>query len=80
MVDALPGRIADQIDFDQRVLDQKPGGTDRRARRWRLEVIAPDLVEGIEVVEVRQEDLSLDDIDPASVPAALNVFFKFFRM
>jgi hypothetical protein len=52
---------ADQIDLDQRVLDQQAGRTDRV--RWRdFEIFLPRLVEAVEVVEVGEEDLRLADL------------------
>src|SRR5215470_1837741 len=53
---------ADQIDLDQRILDQQAGRTDGRAR-WRdFEIFLPHLVEAVEVVEIGEKDLRLDDL------------------
>jgi len=42
--------IADEIDLDERVVDQQPGGSDGRPWRRDLEVLLPDLVEAGEIV------------------------------
>src|SRR5262249_29565816 len=53
---------ADQVDLDQRVLDQQASRADRRAR-WRdLQIFFPYLVEGKEVIEIGEEDLRLENI------------------
>ena len=38
MRDIGAGRVTDEVDLDQRVLDEKTGGPDRRARRRCLEI------------------------------------------
>ena len=53
---------ADEIDLDQRILDQEAGSPDRRARGWHGEVILPHLVERMEVVEIGEEHLRLEDV------------------
>ena len=58
-LDALPGNEPDQVDLDQRSGHQQPGGSDRGARRRELEILAPDLVERLEVVQISQEHLGL---------------------
>src|ERR1700733_403555 len=54
--------IADQIDFDLRVLDQQARRSDGCARRRDLEIFLPHLVEGMKVTQVFQEHLRLDDV------------------
>src|SRR5262249_17220990 len=49
--------IPDQIDFYQSSRDQQTGRANRGTRRWHRKIVAPDLVEGSEMVEVAQEDL-----------------------
>ena len=61
-LDPATGHEADEVDLDQRVLDQQAGRADGGARRRHGEIFLPDLVEGIEVPQVGEEDLRLDDI------------------
>jgi hypothetical protein len=65
---------ADQVDFDQRILDEQAGRTDGGSRRRDLELFLPNLVEAVEVVEVGEEDLRLEHA-VERVPAAANVCF-----
>ena len=57
-----PGHEPDQVDLDQRVLDEQAGGADRRSCGWHLEIFLPHLVESKEVVEVGEKYPRLEDI------------------
>ena len=60
LVDEARARhVGDEIDLDQRILDEKPGRADGRARQRHLEIAPPHLVESSEVVEVSEEHLRL---------------------
>src|SRR5262249_52531834 len=54
---ARTGDVPDQVDFYQSSRDQQAGRANCGARRWHRKIVAPDLVEGSEMVEVAQEDL-----------------------
>src|SRR5712691_3283879 len=54
--------MADEIDLDQRARDQEPGSADGRPRRRDLEILLPDLIEGVEVRKTSHEDLSLEHL------------------
>jgi hypothetical protein len=56
----LSGRVA--IDLDERILHKKARRANGRAGWRHLEMLLPDLIETIEVIQVHQKDLSLDDI------------------
>ena len=57
-----PRHVADEVDLDQRVLDQQSGAADGGARRRHLEVAFPHRIEAVEVVEVGEKDLRLDHV------------------
>ena len=59
---SFAGYAANQVDLDQRVLDQEAGRTDRRARRRDLEILLPHLIEAVEILEIGEEDLRLENI------------------
>ena len=59
---AVGSRAPDEIDGDAAALDQQAGDTHGGAGRRIGEKFLPDLVEGVKVVEVRQEHLRLDDV------------------
>ena len=46
----------DQVDLDQRVLDQKARGADRGAQRRHIEILTPYLVVGGEISQIGQEE------------------------
>src|SRR5919197_3929227 len=52
----------DEIDLHEAPGDEQARRADRRARRRRGEELLPHLVEGLEVHQVRVEDLGLDDL------------------
>src|SRR5215471_10792504 len=52
----------DEVDLDQRVLHEQRGGAHRRPRWRRREELLPDLIESVEVSEIRQEHLRLHDL------------------
>src|ERR1700737_1058727 len=54
--------MADEIDLDQRTRDEEPRRTDGRPCRRNLEILLPDLVEGVEVRKVDHEHLSLEHL------------------
>src|SRR5262249_19352725 len=49
---SFAGYAADQVDLDQRVLDQEASRTDRRARGREFEILLPHLIEAVEIVEI----------------------------
>jgi hypothetical protein len=62
LLNAAAGHEPDQVDLDQRVLHQQPGGADGGARRRNGEIFLPHLVEGVEIVQVGEKHLRLDDV------------------
>src|ERR1700692_1681219 len=71
------------IDFDQGVLDQKSGRSNRGARRRHCEVFPPHLVKPREVVEVDQEHLGLNNLLERAAGGgkrALEVFHDVFGL
>ena len=58
----LSRHIADEIDFDLRILDQQACRPNGRTRGRDLEIFLPHLVEGMEVAQVLQKHLRLDNM------------------
>ena len=54
--------VTDEVDLDQRVLDQQSRAADGGARRRHLEIAFPHRIEAVEIVEVGEEDLRLDRV------------------
>ena len=51
-----------EVDCDEGIPYQKPCRSHGRPRRWPLEALLPDLVEGVEVAQVGEEDLGLGNV------------------
>jgi hypothetical protein len=58
----LPRHVTDEVDLDQRVLDQEAGGADGGARRRQLEVALPNRIEAVKIGEIGEKDLRLDHV------------------